>query len=137
MTNCVDHGRKGFGGGYATAWLHGQTTTLHRKVFFDTHGTLPEVVRHTCDNRRCINPTHLVAGTQVDNMADMVGRGRQGDCRNFGAANGMTVLTPLDVEYIKENYKKSCRENGSPALARKFGVGTTQIFRVLNGIHHK
>ncbi|WP_089946011.1 HNH endonuclease [Litoreibacter albidus] len=29
-----------------------------------------EVVRHRCNNRRCINPDHLVAGTQLENIED-------------------------------------------------------------------
>ena len=34
------------------------------------------VVRHSCDNRKCVNPDHLIYGTQADNIADMVGRQR-------------------------------------------------------------
>jgi HNH endonuclease len=34
------------------------------------------VVRHTCDNRRCCNPAHLIMGTQADNIRDREERGR-------------------------------------------------------------
>lgn len=131
QSDCIDHGRKGFGLGYATAWLHGRTTTLHRKVFYETTGELPDVVRHTCDNARCINPAHLLAGTQVDNMRDMVVRGRRGDSRNFGEANGRTILTAADRAAIRATYIPYNRECGIPALSRRFGVGTSQIWRVL------
>jgi hypothetical protein len=33
-------------------------------------------IMHRCDMRCCINPDHLTAGTHVENMADMVRKGR-------------------------------------------------------------
>lgn len=139
-SDCIDHGLKGMASGYATAWrvIDGVriSTTLHRAIFYDNTGVLPEVVRHTCDNPRCINWYHLLAGTQVENMADMRRRGRAGDCRNFGAANGRTVLSQEDVAIIRECYVKGSRLYGLPALARRFGVGTSQIHRVVKGVHH-
>ena len=137
MIPCCDHGRKGFGLGYATAWVtvDGRTftTTLHRKVHYEATGEWPEVVRHTCDNARCIEPTHLVGGTQTDNMADCAERNRLGDCRNLGEANGRTILSDSDVAAIRAAYIPRSRTAGTPALARQYGCGTSQIWRILQG----
>ncbi|MBX3031886.1 MAG: HNH endonuclease [Chloroflexi bacterium] len=34
------------------------------------------VIRHTCDRPPCVNPAHLLPGTQRENIADMMSRGR-------------------------------------------------------------
>lgn len=34
------------------------------------------VVRHTCDNPKCVRPDHLVPGTQRQNVGDAMSRGR-------------------------------------------------------------
>jgi hypothetical protein len=36
-----------------------------------------KVVRHTCDNRKCINPLHLKIGIAKDNVKDVDERGRR------------------------------------------------------------
>lgn len=140
-SECIDHGCKGMGLGYATAWIRlpcgkKYSSTKHRQVHYEATGELPEVVRHKCDNPRCINPEHLESGTYVDNMRDCTERGRQVVSRNFGAANGRTILSPEDVRTIREQYRKGSKEYGLPALSRRFGVGTSQIHRVVKGVHH-
>lgn len=141
MTPCIDHGRKGFGLGYATAWrrMGGRkfTTTLHRAVYYDLTGQWPEVVRHTCDNARCINPQHLIGGTHLENMQDMRERGRQGPIRGNaglkGEDNGYCKLTDAQCEWVRLVYRKGSREFGLPALARLLGTGTSQLHRIVKG----
>lgn len=48
----------------------------HRYIFYKINGYLPEVVRHMCDNSSCVNPSHLIGGTQAENNNDTIVRGR-------------------------------------------------------------
>ena len=133
---CIDHGCKGYGLGYATAWIKVDgkryTTTKHRKVYYEHTGDLPEVVRHTCDNPRCINPAHLVGGTHLDNMRDKVERNRQAKISYYNEANPHCILSDDECVLIRQLYVKRSREFGCAALARRFGVGPSQIWRIVN-----
>lgn len=74
--------------GYSNVKRNGRMMRTHRYVFEQVNGEIPEgmVVRHKCDNRRCINPEHLELGTQYDNVQDTVNRGRtaKGQKRDSG-----------------------------------------------------
>lgn len=59
--------------------VHGRVRSqvgAHRVAFYLTHGYWPHVARHTCDNRPCVNPAHILDGSHQDNTADMIERGR-------------------------------------------------------------
>jgi len=50
----------------------------HRAAYHLFVGPIPagKIVMHTCDRPRCVNPDHLRVGTQKDNMADKMSKGR-------------------------------------------------------------
>jgi hypothetical protein len=57
---------------------------------------------HTCDNPACINLEHLRAATQIENMQDMVNKGRASGGAPLGEKHGKSKLTNVQVYRIKE-----------------------------------
>lgn len=55
----------GVRGAHVVSWC------LYNKRFVP----LGKLVRHSCDNKRCVNPAHLILGTVKDNFEDMRTRG--------------------------------------------------------------
>lgn len=138
-TPCIDHGCKGFGLGYATAWItvDGRrfTTTKHRAVFLKAHGFLPEVVEHLCNNPRCINVEHLAAGTHKSNAEYKYkcGRGNMGAAVRKGTDNGRAKLDDDSVRYLRQMHIPGDRVWGTAAIAKRLGMGTSSTNRMLTG----
>lgn len=64
--------------GYGTFTIDGRTYRAHRVAYRYFVGEIPEglMILHSCDNRLCVNPDHLSAGTALDNTRDMIAKGR-------------------------------------------------------------
>lgn len=110
---------KGYGYWQAPGMRRGQKRGVHRLAFEAWVRPLKpgELVRHTCDNPRCIRPEHLLGGTDKENKADMMGRKRHlhGDRHPFARLNEVAVRQiRLD-------------ERSAPELAPIYGVGAETI----------
>lgn len=97
--------------GYGHLGLEGKLVLAHRLAFYLTHGYWPNVCRHICDNPPCVNPAHLLDGTQADNIRDMVERGRMAD---IGEHNRAKTHCPQGHPYDEANTVAGRRGNGRP-----------------------
>lgn len=91
----------------------------HRVAFEMRYGRVPsgKLLCHTCDNRACVNPIHLFLGTQSENIADMVSKGR---CWNRKVSDD-------DVRRIRE---LSAAGKNSNQLAVVFSLHPATIRRI-------
>lgn len=126
---CKDHGKKGNHHGYATTWHCGKNEKLHRVAYcaakqVSITSIAGLLIRHTCDNPRCVNPDHLVVGTQKDNMLDKRARQREPGRK----------LTQEDAVAIRSLYVSGHRELGQTALARRYGVSQPVMSKLLRGL---
>lgn len=115
--------------GYAACNAYGlfRSQALHREVYRLRNGGSPEVVMHTCDNRKCINPRHLVSGTPAANLQDKLIKGRQAK----GSNNGRAKLDEEKVAALREMQKTQGATYKE--LGKYFGVSVATVGRVLSG----
>lgn len=113
--------------GHCQMERNGKSILVHRYVYENVCGDIPDglIVRHTCDNPKCINPNHLLVGTYKDNCRDMFDRHR--DNRPKGERHHKHILS--------ENQVLEAYHSSEPArvFAEKFGCHISTIHYIRNG----
>lgn len=109
--------------GYGSAYLHGKMTRANRGMWTIYNGTIPDgkFVLHKCDNRICVNPSHLYLGTHLDNMRDIVMRNKH---------RKTAKLKRSDIPNIRAMIKDGESYN---EIAKKFNVCGGTIYNVDRG----
>lgn len=99
LDNCWEYSFKESSDGYFKTGLKYKTIRVHRLIYQlhnPAENIKDKIIRHICDNKRCVNFRHLLSGTNDDNMKDMVERELQ--CR--GSRINTAVLNEDQVLQI-------------------------------------
>lgn len=96
----------------------------HRVSWELAEGDIPDglYVCHSCDNRACVNPSHLWLGTHQQNQQDMAKKGRV-----FSPAK---KLTDEQVRLIREELSLGNRQVD---IAARYGVQRSHVSRIKTG----
>lgn len=76
-------------------------------------------VLHKCDNPKCVNPAHLFLGTNQDNIADKIQKGRQ----KFTIHHLTITEKELIVQALREAQSKQ-------QIAARFGISIQTVKRL-------
>ena len=119
--------------GYGRMTFKRKTGYAHRWAFEAFHSPPPPGmdICHRCDNRRCVNPDHLFAGTRADNMADAKAKGRTAKGAALGdrtGENGPAKLTWRAVHTIRE---LSAGGFTHKTIAAAFGVDPSNVQKIV------
>lgn len=122
---------------YASVHIDGVKTRASRWVYEQINGPLPErhgrgargvLVLHTCDNPPCVRPSHLVAGTQDDNMKDAAAKGRMPGGRGKKPRG---PLSAMQVAAIESDLRSGSMIQAQ--IAKKHGVSDATVSLIANG----
>lgn len=92
------------------------------KLYVDPELSSKDIIRHKCDNRKCINPNHLIHGTMKDNSGDMMERDR--GYLKYGEANPFVKLKEYQaLEILKSSLSQK-------ELANIYNVSTSAIWHI-------
>lgn len=118
--------------GYGTLNVKGKNLKAHRLSYEYFKGPIAhgQNILHACDMPLCVNPDHLRAGSQSDNLDDSYRRSRRARIATNGGRNfklRFAKLSPDQVSLIKRDKRPA------PAVAHDFGVSRTAISNIRTG----
>lgn len=131
--NCTSH-KPDHGRWHPRAVYQGKMEYISRIMYRKHKGDIPAgmVIRHTCDNPLCINPDHLLLGTNRDNSRDRKERNR-----TFKMTGTKHYATKLSEEDAKRIYALPHDKRTREKLANQYGISVHTVIAIQTGQNWK
>lgn len=126
--------------GYGSLSVNGSPRTVHRIAWEIANGNIPEGmhVLHQCDNRLCCNPAHLFLGTNLDNIQDMVSKGRQAKGPSKQAKTGESnPKATLTAQQVIEIRRRCANDEHQRDIAREYGISQGHVSNLVRRVTWK
>lgn len=123
--------------GYGHAWVDMKLQYAHRVSWSWANGPIPSGMHilHRCDNPRCVNPGHLFIGTNNDNIADRISKGRGTNPGVPGERNHNAKINETTVRAIRS--RAASGQFTHKQIANEFGLSRSRTSSVIRGIGWK
>lgn len=127
--------------GYGVFLLGGKQYSAHRlsAFWFGIVGSprhagsrSHDLVMHTCDNKTCVNPAHLMLGTNSQNVYDAYKRGLAKAA--YGQNSSNAKLSDAQAAEIRSLYKS--KAHNQYQLAATYGVCQRTINKIVNDVSY-
>lgn len=125
-TGCIEWTGSKDAKGYGQLRINRKAVKAHRYAWERVNGKIPDglLIRHKCDNPRCVNIEHLETGTHKDNVDDMDGRGRRVNGQLKGTDCHASKLNEDDIRKIRKDTRRQID------IASDFGISQTVVSKI-------
>ncbi len=106
--------------GYGRLKMRGKKLSPTRFILGLESGD-PRVAMHSCDNCKCVEPSHLRIGTYADNTADMMAKGRHPNAAKTHCKRGHEFTAKNTYLHIRpdQRVRRNCRQCALDAARRQ------------------
>lgn len=128
-TGCLSGNRRSTG--QPQFRIANKTYYSHRVSWEMANGDIPEdlCVLHKCDVPQCVKPDHLFLGTQLDNIRDMVQKGRARGNNIKGEDHTLHKLVDANIREIRQ---LSVQRVPQRKIAKRYGVSQYVVWAIIH-----
>ncbi len=119
--------------GYPRVKHGARTWRLNRLIFTFVNGKIPEgkVIGHSCNNKGCINPSHLYLTTPAQNST----QAKLDGLYKTGIENGRAKLSEEDVKELRRLYYEETVSQDK--LAKKYKLSQSTVSAIVRNETYK
>src|SRR6266508_2168052 len=122
--------------GYGVLKVWGRKVSAHRYSYELAHGSIPTglLVCHQCNNRLCVNPKHLYAGTSQQNVHDAINaRTFSFAPRKGGKPGELNPSARLTEEEVLDIYVRAWTGERLRKIAAEYSISHTVVYHIKIG----